>query len=215
MKARRRHELKSHELADSLEQLVQFLREHGSKVLTGLVVVVLAASVGFYLYRNRQISRQQGWQQLYASGTRSGQVRPDDLQRLAEQTSDEKLAALAWKRVGDMLLAEYLFADEADRPDIARRAQQAYQTVLDRYSDNALAAGGARMGLAILRENLGQWDAAKKDYEQLAADRSLAGLALSGLASQRLKELDQWRRLPAKIVATAPAATKPAPGVEK
>lgn len=49
MKAEERHKLKSNELAESLHELPHFIKEHGSRILT-VVIVILMVLVGYNWY---------------------------------------------------------------------------------------------------------------------------------------------------------------------
>ena len=64
MKAQRRHDLKSNQLAASLERLWETLREHGSKILAVVLVGVLAVLGALALYNSSRQSRLQLWEQL-------------------------------------------------------------------------------------------------------------------------------------------------------
>jgi len=220
MKSQRRHELKSNELADTLDQVWEFVRQHGSKLLAGVLLGLLAVAVGLYLHRNAARERAQAWQRLYAAISGGSSDRPDDLRRMAEQAGDKSLSALAWVHVGDMFLAEYQLG-EGDRSKAAGQAEQAYQTVIREHPDNTLAKIQAQMNLGVLYESLGRWDEAKKIYQDVSGDSSLAGIGLGRFVNYRLRNLAEWQQQPTKFASTAPAtnptttvATEPAVEVE-
>ena len=215
MKSRRRHDLKANELADTLQELSEFFRKHGNKVLAGALLAVLAGTVGLYLYRSSQTARSQGWARLYAMVEGAANTRAEDLKILAQQSSDENLAALAMKRYADMTMIQLPLAGREERATLAENAQRAYETVIDRYPSHPFAVAGARIGLALLYEDLGKWEEARKQYEQLVNDTAAAGTGLPQIAAKRLESLDQWRKLAAGIVTTAPASTRPAETLAK
>jgi len=210
MKTRRRHDLKSNKLADSLTEFVDFLRDHGTKLLAGTLVALLVVVGLVVVYNNSRQARYRSWQQLFNAVMGMPGSKVDDLRTLAEQSGDEKVAALAWKHYGDQQLIRYAAAYSGDRAKILGQAQEAYKAILDRYSENISAAAGARMGLAVVYENLGRWDDAAATYDELAKDRSLAGLGISALASARMARLDQRQALSTHIQAEPAATTRPA-----
>ena len=60
MKAEERHRLKTNELAESLQHLPEYLRKHGSKILTWVIVgLIVVVSVSWY-FRSRKGSRLLG-----------------------------------------------------------------------------------------------------------------------------------------------------------
>jgi hypothetical protein len=82
-------------------------------------------------------------------------------------------------------------------------AARAYQAVLDQFGNEKHAAVAARMGLAAIAENRGNWDVAREHYEAVARDETLAQ-AYRGHATRRLEQLPQLQK-PILIVAPAPA----------
>lgn len=204
MKAERRHNLKSNELADSLGQLTSFLRQHGSKLLAGLLLVVLALAVGLYLYRSGKQEQERAWQQLVAAVDGRAGLRADDLERLAEQAGDKDLAAYAWLQLGDQLLNEYLLVPEIDRTSTAEKVERASKIVADNYGEQKLIAVRAKINLGILYEDLGRWDSARQIYQELAKDGSLGSLGFKSYLAYRTSNLDTWQRQ-ARLATTMPA----------
>ncbi len=214
MKTRERQDLKKNELADTLEQLQFFFQEHGSKVLAVLVVVLVIIAGVFYFINNRQAATVQAWEQLLANrpGSSVG-TKGDDLRTLALTTSDRKAAAFAWKERGDTLLTESMMGEQVGKStkELRTQAQQAYETVVSQYPDVTLAAAGAEMGLGVLYEEAWNWEKAKKTYEKINGDQSLAGTGIPELAIARLAMLDtfeKWSTIP--LATTQPVTTKKA-----
>ena len=58
MRSDERHKLKSNELAQSLSEIPQYLREHGKKWITGLVIVLLVV-VALMMFRSSRLAAQE------------------------------------------------------------------------------------------------------------------------------------------------------------
>jgi len=151
MRSQERHELKKNELADTLERLQAFFIRHGSKVLVGVILVVVVVMAGIYFYRSAQMARMQAWEQLFSARNAAGAgAKPDDLQLLAQQTSDPNLAAFAWKQAGDMWHMQSMTeSNPTKKSDLLDQARKAYESVVNKYPNQALAAGSAKMGLGV------------------------------------------------------------------
>jgi len=54
MKAERRHQLKTNELAESLGELPQYLRDHGAKIVTVAIVVLAAVVAAYWFFGSRK-----------------------------------------------------------------------------------------------------------------------------------------------------------------
>jgi hypothetical protein len=211
MKARERQDLKKNELMDSLERIRFFFEEHGSKILAVAVVILVVIAAAFYFINNREAARVQAWEQLLSSRTgRSAGTKADDLRTLAQTAPDRQVAAFAWKERGDLLLTESMMGEQAGKStkDLRTQAQQAYDTVISQYSDVTLAAAGAEIGLATLAEETWNWENARKIYQKISADKSLAGTGIPEIASARLAVLgtfEKWSTVP--LATTKPVTT--------
>jgi len=208
MKSDRRHQLKRSELADTLLHMRDYLVTHGSRIGAVAVVIVAALLVVAYLHYSRRQNIRAGWEQIF--GVTFGMEDPSgvDLEAIAVNAADDKLAAMAWKLQGDILLAQWL-ASPQDEVERVSRIQHAYNQILEKYPDNTIAVVCAHMGLGVVAENLGQWDTAREHYEALASEARFASTPYAELARQRLERLDQWRE-PVVFATTQPATTQPA-----
>jgi len=211
MKANDRKDMKKNDLADTLERIRVFFDVHGSKILAVAILVLVVVPAVAYFIHSSAVARAQAWEQLLSiKAGRGGAARPDDLRNLALQTSDRKVAAFAWKELGDTLSLESLITDQAaKRKDMTQQAEDAYRTVLEKYADFPIPAAGAKMGLAALYENSAKWDQAKQIYQQIEADNAIAGTGIQNLAKNRLQNLtalQQSASIP--LATTQPAATK-------
>ena len=64
MKSERRHELQTNSLASVLVRTPEFIREHGSKVLLGVIVVLLVAIVIHQRTRSNREQLDSGWNSI-------------------------------------------------------------------------------------------------------------------------------------------------------
>jgi len=193
MKSERRHQLKSSELSDMLEQAKVYAAENWSKITSVAVLVIVLIAVGLYIRHSRSQEVAQNWQQMFAVLNRDTSAGKVDLEQMALQTSDKNLAVIAWKVLGDQYLSRWLVAEDIQRDDLARQARQAYMRILDQYQDNTLAVADAHIGLAVLAENLGQWSGARDHYQKIVSDPRFLGTIFVTLAQNRLANLNQWQ----------------------
>jgi len=139
--------------------------------------------------------------------TRFDEVRAD-LDTILDDASDKQVLAQALIAKGDLnwALANYpqfppnspaatqpKYKLEKDRAQYLKDAADAYQQVLDRYADQALATIVARFSLATVAEQAHQWEQARSHYGQLAKLPD-EHKTFKQLAEARLKRLDEISR---------------------
>ena len=157
----------------------------------------------------------------------------DERQRLAQEADqalatvlntakDPKMIANAWRFRGDL---EWTLANLPDVPGadtqptlkvtnkdaLLNDSRNAYQQVLSQSADDPLDVFSARLGLAAIAENQGQWDEARKQYQTIL-DAGNMPAAFKDYASTRLRQLTEDQR-PITLAPAAPlptAATRPA-----
>lgn len=209
MKSKQRHDMKKNELEETLEQVLAFMRKNGSRVLAVIILIVVIVGAFIYIQRTNQIARAQSWEQLLSAKMPNSNIRPNDIRRMAEQSSDPKFAAFAWLQLGDILLDKYMLDDKADKKQTADKCIDAYSKVIDNYAEEKDAYANAKFGLGILYENTGKWDKARQIYQELEKDSSLSGAGIIIFAKNRLINLDNWEKTSkTKLVTTKPAATQ-------
>jgi hypothetical protein len=91
------------------------------------------------------------------------------------------------------------------KKDLLQTAGQSYQEVLDDPGSPPETMWTARFGLAAVRENQGEWDKAKEQYQKLVNDLNTPQ-PLKDQAVERLNKLDERRR---PVLMGAPAAEEP------
>lgn len=152
----------------------------------------------------------EAMQKLYADDlAKLADVRRD-LRALAEETSQDDLAALCYAQVGQVAYAEMMLrhdrADEAALRALADEAQRAYGKVLSDYAAHKAAAGMAHFGQGLLAEMRGDFAAAKQAFERAVA-LGHAGLRLDE-ATGKIKLIADVSK-PIEFPASAPVVEAP------
>ncbi len=208
MDTKKRHELKSNELADWIGGLPDFLREHSGKII-GLALIAVGLISWPILGRMRQRSElanqiqatamletlEQGKYQVMQSGEQETAsvsallVAANSLQDSSKELKNPDLSALALIKRGQALRADLhyqkrIMPDELVRSQIAQ-AQEAYQQAADKAKSETIAAL-AQFGLGLCAEELGQIEQAGAIYRQIAESDKFAGTPVQVQARRRL-----------------------------
>lgn len=238
MKAEHRHELQKNELADWLSNLPQWAKEN-SKVIIGLsiaVIVIILLFGGIYYRKNVvQVRRQQEYtailtsvadaknravqtQSLGVNGSYFLAQVADDLKNLAQKTSNKNLAAMALIKQGEALRAELQYSTQTPDKDKLNeqvtKAKDAYTLALQKTTEKNLTAA-AKFGLGLCDEDLGNFDQAKKIYEEIVAEPDFSHTTTATEAKVRLLNLSDNQQdvvfppSPIKIVLPATDANLP------
>lgn len=220
MKTARRHELRENELAQQLGSLPDRLREHGLTI--GLVAaVVVVAVVGFSMYSSsRAEAISETWRTINQgpSDAKTPEDRMARYREIADQNISPTATALALKAAADQAVAAMddarLKGDAATAKRYRDQAGPLYQQIVQQH-DSVLAIGGAaRLGLAYLAEDAGDYGAAQQMYQTLMKESRFAGTPYASQAEFREKQLGKWKIpvvfAPASRPATMPAATRTA-----
>ncbi len=220
MKAQRRQELKANTLAEQLTEIVDYVRNRSQAVTVAVVAVLVILGVLWYWQRTVQAKRVEGWQAMLTLLSTGRQQDPqvlDKMEQVAGSYSDLRLKAMAYAQLGTRLRDEAVMAETSDiARDYTSRAEAAFQAVLSQTPEQAVPVAIARLGLAGLAADKGDFDAAKRYYEAVGNDEQLSGTPFPAEASAALTALETARKLPplapgsqpvrAAAPATAPAA---------
>jgi hypothetical protein len=209
MKAHRRQELKTNTLAEQLAEIFAYLRNQSQAATVAVVAVVVVLGVLWYWHRTVQARRLEGWQAMMTLLSTSRQQDPqvlDKMEQVAASYSDLRFKAMAYAQLGNRLLDE---ATMAENPEVARdytaRAGAAFQTVVSQMPDQTIPAAIARLGLASMAADKGDFDTAKRYYEAVGNDEQLTGTPFPQEASAGLTALEAARKLPPLAPASQPA----------
>jgi len=209
MKSSRRQQLRTNELAQSLAQLVDFLKANSGVVLAGVAAVILVIGLAIYWYSAKVASREQGWTDFYANQFEgAAQTRLANFRNIATKYKDEPLAASAWLNFAEGSLRQAMSGTRApaDRKRLLDQAAGAYNTIISQYPDQVLAVAGARFKLANLAESQRRWEEARQHYQAVASDPRFANMPQRQLAieaTERLAAISQ------PVVFAKPVTTGP------
>ncbi|MBN1345754.1 MAG: hypothetical protein JXQ73_23880 [Phycisphaerae bacterium] len=206
MKASRRQQLRTNELAQNLTQLVEFLKANTGSVLAGAAAVVVLVALGIYWYSANVSRKQQGWTQYYATQmSRTPEERLAALQQLASDYKDPVLASMALLSLGDGSLqqAKAPMRGPEDRQRLASQAIGAFNEIINNYPEQTLAVAGARFKLAGLAEDGHDWQEARRQYQAIISDKRFERLPQRQEAVEAEKRLEDL----SQNVVFAPATT--------
>jgi hypothetical protein len=222
MKAEERHRLKTNELAQKLSELPDYLRKHSKYITIGIAVVVVVCVAGGFWWSARkkgQQSRNEELQSLFPQITQvqilAVRVAQDpgakptsgtsyntssvlgSLQNLSTDAKGTGVGMTALLQQAELKRSELYYTNreltDAMRDGICREAETLYNQILQQYGDHAVAVGTAKLGLALVAEDRGQWDKAKKAYQEILAEQAgkLAGTTYPLQAKRRLRKIDE------------------------
>lgn len=217
MKAGRRQELRSNELADALVQLKEFYEAQATYVWGGLFAIALVLVGSSLWYRTSVGRRENEWNQFYQllgeAQTQIANTEPNTeaavpalgaLETLAQNAGDSAVRNWANLTVADI---EWFRANssEISGGDL-KTAQSAFERIVDSSSSNPVMKVIAQMGLAAIDEDQGRFDDAKKHYQTVVDDMGARHTGIVPLAEQALKRLERQQ----VTAVFPPAPEKPA-----
>jgi hypothetical protein len=222
MKAKRRQELKTNELAIALTQLRDWYDKNSTLVWGVTLGVVVVLIVSTLWYRSSVSRRAENWnrfytlqQQLFASmqGAEGADPEPAvrELTDLASSAGDPQIRVAA-----SLAIARFEW-QRAGAPGVATSQQSlsqvdaAFERIIETRKASELSRLVAKVGRAAVLENEGDIAGAKAAYEEVEKAEAAKHSGLAVLASEALKRLNQEvfaAAFPSKPV--PPAATAPA-----
>jgi len=200
LKAERRHELKENVLAKDLVRIRTWMGRHRAWVIGVPVAVLLIVLLTMYALNRRKSAREDEWalyHQLTGPTTKTpAQVR-EELLALADGTSQEELAAVAYFQAGKMAARElawrYAKLDEGAREKLEEEATAAFEKITTNYGENRWVTSQAYVLLGLLAESRGEFDKAGEAYQR-AAKLWPEGAELAALpAKMQIQQIrDSW-----------------------
>ncbi|MCP4251042.1 MAG: hypothetical protein GY778_28730 [bacterium] len=218
MKATRRQELKSNELAQTLDDIRAFLRRYGNYLGIGGAVVLALLAVWFFQSRSAGAARTAALQQMTRLPfTTDEEVRSSikTLQTLATETTDAPfvIQTLRWRALMAVSRAQAA-PDGTPAPEFLDLAEEAYQEILDGYPERHLDVAQALCGLATIEEDrfvldgdLSHRDQAQAYLERLRDGAEYAGLPMVSVALDRLNASEET--FTTIVLAPAPVTAAP------
>jgi len=200
MKSERRHELRENDLVHFLSSTREYVEQNGGRVALIAIAIIGVAGVAAFAVRSRAAAMEDVWLQrakLSYNTPDEGRQSLATLRELTQQVSDPKFIMDSLMDQGRSALNLAQQVPDPPDPEFNKSAQTAFQSLLDKFPDNAMAVGVGLLGLATVEENAFVIDGttAHKDkaYEllsQIIGDRKLNGLPAQTIATRRREALD-------------------------
>lgn len=219
MKAKRRQELKTNDLAQQLEDLRKFISNYGNYLLGGLVVIVVIV-VGARMYTgSRSKAVETGWGKIEsASVAAAADVRGsvETLKGVAADTGDPMLQSTALLRAADLCYGSAVtFRTGPIDQERVNNAEDLYKRVLREHADNLIAAASSYAGLAAISEtrfaltgDMTHKEQARQYWAKLRDDERFNVWPQKAIALEKLNTLDE-RLAPVALVEAPPPPPLP------
>ena len=233
MKAKRRQELKTNDLAQALQDLGQWFKDQGVYVVGALALVVIVVVIVSYRNSAKAEAVNQAYQELRSRASITGPsgVRKSDQEienslaaigDLTTRTNDATFRLEALLRRGDMALRLAETGSKGIEAKYLVEARGAYQEIVNGYQDRTLYYGRALYGLFQVEADEFATDGDARHREQAARylktlrdDARFNGTPFQTMAVDMLNELDDVFTLVTFAKAPAPSPPPepaPAPG---
>lgn len=210
MKAEHRHELKTNELAEWIINFPQWAKENAATIIYVSVFAVVIAGVYFWkVYEKRIVSDReqieltnlvsqisQGKAQILQANAQGVDASytliqaADDLQKIAQNTKNEQMAALALIKQAETLRIELHYRlgsiSEKDITAQVNQAKDCYTKAIEKSSTNPSLMAAAKLGLGLCEEELGNFEQARQIYGEIAENAEFKGTVAAAQAKQRL-----------------------------
>jgi hypothetical protein len=217
MKAEHRHELKTNDLALWLANLPNWSKQNLRTIIyVSVVVLLVLASVIYHHYikttvatRDQEklatILSQYTQQKAYVAQKQTGGddnafmllSNIDELDSLAKNSPNDELAALAIIKQAEIIRTELQMRfgtpSEQDTATAINKAKDLYNKALTtrlNRSPNPTLEGMAKNGLGLCEEELGNMDAARKLFQEVATGAAYVNTVPAATAQQQLLAMD-------------------------
>lgn len=220
MKAKRRQELKTNELAQTLTQAREFMGKYGNYVIGGVVVVAVILSASVWYRRSLSDAHRRQWADYYALRQADAQfiTTPEGTnfealltrhKDLASSTSNSAVRLRTLEGLGTLCWSYAVLSDPAPDAEEGSRAldeaTSSYESIVRDFSDDEQAAGNALLALAAIAEERGEFDQAVTYYGRIDVEAKFADSVFVALARDRLSSMDALR----ETIVFAPAPPPP------
>jgi len=215
MKTARRHELHTNELSQQIEEMLSYAQQHGWRILTAVVAVVVVVGGIYAFVSSRRNAVSNAWAEYVRGPAGSSPIEQISFYKdLAAQEVEPMLTAASLFRAGQLALGESSKPtnSETQRSDYAKQADDFYKQVCDRFPELIVPASNARLALGIVLENRGDYGGARGIYEKLANDGRLKEYPAGLQALYRMKNLTGWEPAITFPPPPPPPASAPASG---
>lgn len=216
MKSDHRHELKTNELAEWLNNLPRWAKENSITIICiSALIIGITTFYVWRIYNKRAVAQKQieftnliG--QLFNSRMQILRARAqdrdlsfmllqpaDNLRVFAQNTDDDLMAAFALIKRAEALRMELHYRQGAvsEREAAAQidQAKTSYAEALERCSRNPSLTAMAQFGLGLCEEELGSFEAAEQIYRDITTNPDLESTVAAAQAELRLKLMDGYK----------------------
>lgn len=190
-------ELRANDLADSFAGLYVFLRQNWMFLILIIALGILAFEIYKIHASNVRDTQREAWAQLNEYQT------PQDLQKhVISKFSIPAVQAQAYIKIGDFYLTLVNLGNPPKIGGVTATQQQAlhgaalaFRDVIHKFSGQSMCYARAKLGLAQVYEDRGQWAKAKGLYQSMLAPGATAmEKSLAALIQYRLHRLSQWAK---------------------
>lgn len=216
MKSDHRHELKTNELADWLSNLPEWTRENLTTII--LVVVLLGAAGGIYIWKNYHWNIAQNQQNVEFTGLlnqlAAGKLQiveaqsqgkdesfmllqpANSLETFAQHTRNDRMAALALIKRAEALRSELHYGTVQKEYLISQTnlAKASYEKAIEKCPDDPSLRAAAKFGTGLCEEELGNFDQARQIYQDVAAKSEFEDTVAAVQAKRRLAVMADYER---------------------
>ena len=169
MKSKRRHELQQNTLAMELDRLREWLKRHGTRLATILLVAAVAVLVVVFLVRRARSAEAAEQRAFYDAlqTTVMGESPQQAIEVLQPQAGQHAMAAVALGDVHLVLSMQSMYSGmPAEVAEQEQKASEWYEQVVNGFPEAYLAKAMARYGLSTLAKNRRQFAEARRQLEQ-------------------------------------------------
>ena len=223
MKAKRRQELKTNDLAQWLEDARVSFKDWGVYAVGGIAVAVIIAVIFMY----RETAMAEGMERAFVELDQAAQLAPngvpktpteilesvEEIDALAESTAAPAFRVVALTMQGAIAMSCAESAGSTPNEACLAAARKAFTRVVDDHHEAAIYYGRALMGLFQIEANefavdgdAGHKAKAAQYLERLRDDKRLGGTPYQTRAVDLLNELDE-------VFTTVEFAQRPAPSL--
>ena len=218
MKSEHRHQLKTNELAEGIEHLVQWAKQNYKTLIYVGIITVLV--IGSFFWQKRKGNLDAAAEQLeltkiltkipqekagIISAKAKGEDRSimliqiaDNLDNIAKNTDNNQMAAIAFIKEADLLRTELHYrSGNINKDDLTtqiERAKNSYNQAIEKNAENPSLTAAAKFGLGLCDEELGNFQQAKQTYNDIIENPGFNGTVAAHQAKQRLEIMDHFQK---------------------
>lgn len=217
MKAEHRHELKTNELAEWIANFPEWAKQNMRTIIITAAVAVFL--IGYYIFYHYYMGVQSEKQQVAFTATlgqlpgmklniiesqQKGYDISERLSKLADglgstgqNASSEDMAALALIKDAEVIRTEIHYrAGSVNEQDLIKQtnaAKDIYAGAMKKEGASPALKAAAKLGFGLCDEDLGNFESAKKTYNEIVADGAFKGTVAAAQADMRLKTMDSYK----------------------